>query len=731
MKFIFKYITILVLLLSISPIEKANATHIVGGEMSYRYLSNNLYELTFKIYRDCYNGIPYFDNPTYVYVFDGNNNYLGYLGLVQKIITGDTLPLFSPDSCRLPPNNICVEEKIMIDTVNLPYRKEGYIFAYQRCCRNGSILNIDIPGSSGATYTQNIMMDSSIAPINSSPYFKKFPPIFICNNVKLNFDHSAIDPDGDSLVYGLCTPYIGADTINPLPSPDINSPYNNYKIYSPPFDSVKFIPPYSLTNQLGGTEPMQIDPVTGLLTAKPSQIGQYVVGICVKEYRNGVLIGTHRRDFQFNVTDCREKPQAVIPEVIIQCRGDLSVAFKNLSRGAVDYLWNFGDPASNPLNTSIEKNPTHKFTALGTYYVTLISNPNLDCSDTAIAKVNVYNKITGANFDLIDACNNINIPLKDKSILSEGIPSAWKWTINFNPNDTLIKKDTSYLFNNIGTNYVKLKVTNENGCVDSITKSLEIFPSPQLFISGDTLICAGGSASLNAFGSDNYNWTPTSTLSCSTCPNTIATPLVNTKYIVSSTNSFNCIGKDSITVKIRPVQKPIAALETNTGRCVPALINMSGTYSNLDTLCFNVKNWKWEFGDGQTANTQSTSHVYTNAGTYEISLKFNDAEKVTKTITLLPLDSCAKGIYIPNVFTPNGDGNNEKVYLRGVNIRKADFRIFNRWGEEMFFTDNIHIGWDGYYKGQKLTPQVVVFVAKVTYWDGTTEQKEGNISLVE
>lgn len=891
MKFKNGLILIVFALFFFAKTEKIMATHIVGGELSYRFLSNDsngnfIYEITLKIYRDCFNGIPNFDNPTFLYVFDGQNNYLGYVPLIQKKITGDTLPLISPDSCRLPPTDICVEEKIMTDTIPLPYKKDGYLFAYQRCCRNNSILNIINPDIIGTTYTQHLMMDSTIAPINSSPYFKNFPPIFICNEVNLKFDHSAIDPDGDSLVYELCTPYNGADTLIPWPTPNII-------VYTPPFDTVKFKSPYNVNNQLGGSEAMKIDPVTGLLTAKPSQIGQYVVGICVKEFRNGVLLDIHRRDFQFNVTDCREKPQAVIPEVIVQCRGDLSVAFKNLSIGAVSYLWDFGDPSSTLLNTSTAKNPTHQFTALGTYTVTLISNPTLDCSDTAIAKVNVYNKITGADFDMSDHCLNTITMLHDKSVLSEGFPNKWKWTINLNPNDTLIKKDTSYYFTTLGTNYVKLKVTNENGCMDSITKPLEIFPIPfvkasgdtimcnddsaQLFANGadnylwtpsntltcsncpnplakppvdtkyfvnttnafncttkdsivvkvkpvknpkanftlkdlclgsltllkdqsiisvgtptywkwtidnnpkdtlinqdtrylfkklgphavklkvtnvygcadsisksleinpnpffnlfgDTLICPGTGAKLNAVGANNYSWTPTNTLSCSNCSNTISTPISNTTYVVNSTNQYNCSMKDSITVKIRPTLIPIPDLLVSTGRCVPATIDMKGFYSNIDSVCGNTKNWKWEFGDGQTSTHRDTSHTYTQAGTYLISLQFNNSEKVYKTITLLPVDSCGKRIFVPNVFTPNGDGTNEKVYLRGINIKKADFRIYNRWGEEMFQTNDISIGWDGTYKGQKLTPQVVVYTANVTYWDETTEKKEGNISLVE
>jgi gliding motility-associated-like protein len=74
---------------------------------------------------------------------------------------------------------------------------------------------------------------------------------------------------------------------------------------------------------------------------------------------------------------------------------------------------------------------------------------------------------------------------------------------------------------------------------------------------------------------------------------------------------------------------------------------------------------------------------------------------------------------------------NDIVYLRTINAKKILFRIYNRWGEEVFRTENLHTGWDGTYKGEKLTPQVFVFQADVTFYDDSRETKKGNITLVE
>lgn len=288
------YIAFLGLVFS-STIIRSNATHIIGGELYYDCLGGNTYRLTLKVYRDCNPLTAAYDDPAYISIWDGSATPT-FIDTVAIAFPGAViLPIISSDPCFIAPSGVCVEEAIYTTIVTLPASPSGYVFAYQRCCRNNSIINIITPGSQGTTYTEAVP-DTDLC--NNSPRYNNFPPIALCNNQPLVFDHSATDPDGDSLVYYICSPYNGAEF--GVAQPPITS--------APPFNLIPFQPPFTAINPITGTPPLAIDPVTGILTITPTQLGQFVVGICCDEYRGGVRIGTHTRDFQFNVTNCPPTP---------------------------------------------------------------------------------------------------------------------------------------------------------------------------------------------------------------------------------------------------------------------------------------------------------------------------------------------------------------------------------------------------------------------------------------
>ena len=321
---------IILFLICLFNYSNSFSTHIVGGELTYECLGNNDYRIKLKVYRDCYNGVPPFDNPAHVTIFNSNGNVLQTL---QLPFPGSiVLPPTVNNPCFTPPTNVCVEEAIYTQIVNLPPIAGGYTLAYQRCCRNNSILNIVDPGNAGTTYTAYIP-GSNVATCNSNPYFNYFPPIFLCAGVPLNFDHSATDINGDSLVYSLCDPYVGASATNPIPT----------TMSPPPYGYVTWNSPYSGSYPLSSSPALSIHPQTGLLTGTANMIGQWVVGVCVREYRNGVLLSENKRDFQFNVVNCPGLVVASIPGQQFFCDGFL-VNFSNTSYNASSYLWDFGVP---------------------------------------------------------------------------------------------------------------------------------------------------------------------------------------------------------------------------------------------------------------------------------------------------------------------------------------------------------------------------------------------------
>ncbi len=137
----------LISLVCILTLGHVRAAHIVGGELSYECLGDDNYEITLKLYRDCFSSGASFDNPAYIFVYNSSGI------LVQEVTIG--LPGFvviSPDvsdPCLIDPPMVCIEEAIYKQTVNLPTISGGYDLVYQRCCRNNTIANIISPESTG------------------------------------------------------------------------------------------------------------------------------------------------------------------------------------------------------------------------------------------------------------------------------------------------------------------------------------------------------------------------------------------------------------------------------------------------------------------------------------------------------------------------------------------------------------------------------------------------------
>jgi len=283
----------LILILSITFNIQSNANHLIGGELTYQCEGGNSYTIELSLYRDCDCSMcADFDDPASISIFDGNDNFL----------ISEQLNLTGRKQIRQNINNLCIESlpDICVEKalgykkrITLPPSDSGYNLVYQRCCRNNTIVNIDSPGDTGSTY-HTAVPTKSLATCNNSPVFNSLPPIAICAGYPFEFDHSATDLDGDSLVYELCTPFRGANPQDPQPS----------VASLPPYNPIIWETGFSASNPLIAKPELTLNTTTGQLSALPTAIGQYVVAVCVKEFRNGILLNTSIRDFQFNVIDC-------------------------------------------------------------------------------------------------------------------------------------------------------------------------------------------------------------------------------------------------------------------------------------------------------------------------------------------------------------------------------------------------------------------------------------------
>ncbi|MFT6998295.1 MAG: PKD repeat protein, partial [Cryomorphaceae bacterium] len=371
----------------------AKGEHIIGGEMYYECNTNGTYTFTMKLYRDCNSSGAPFDNPASFAVFNDANQFVDQISSTVQSIDNIDFDLDSP--CLNFPPNICVQEGTYQFTLSLDTDISSYQVVYQRCCRNQTIQNLENPGAQGLTIVSEVPQ-TNVAECNSSPSFNNFPPPVLCTFEQLVFDHSATDLDGDELVYSLCSPFIGGSQANPAPVPAGN----------PPYDLVQWSAAYTAVDPLDANPILSIDPVTGLLTGEPTVQGQFVVGVCVEEYRDGVLIGTNKRDFQFNVAQCDPVSEALIQEVSeAELCDDLSFNFSNLGNPNNEYVWTYGDPTTEN-DITIGYNGFYTFPDTGTYIVTLVSNPGVFCSDTTVIILPVFNETTIAIESFTFECIN-------------------------------------------------------------------------------------------------------------------------------------------------------------------------------------------------------------------------------------------------------------------------------------------------------------------------------------
>ena len=702
-----------------SALFRLSATHIVGGELTYRCLGNDSFEITLTVYRDCQTGVPWFDNPASIGIFDADWNLVKEEQIPWNPASNDTLPIILSNPCLTIPPNVCAHGTRYVGIVVLPFQPGGYHIVYQRCCRNQLIRNIIRPLATGITIIASISEDV-LTLCNNSPTFNQWPPVAICIHEPIDFDHSATDPDGDSLVYRLCTPLQGADSLHPVPQPPNPGPYD---------EVVWRDPPYNLTNVLGG-DPLTIDPMTGFMTGIPNTIGNFVVGVCVDEYRDGNLISTLRRDFQYNVSECG-KPYAAffVPEVICDT---LAVKFHNQSLQTNKYQWYF-DWGGDPGLASNVYSPVFVYPDTGTYTVALIAAPDDPCRDTTFHTIHLINSpfvidadvtypdcVTGPEFT-IDAFD------LSKDTLN-GITDI-KWELS-GPDNLVITADfadPSFILTKTGSYTLTLTTTSGSGC--SKTKTIPIVIPPRLIDASlkDLKICEGDTVPLYPNGNSAYTyaWSPSGFLSDTAIANPLAYPPATATYHVTVTNG-DCVADDSL--KVTVVTGPGALAVTASP---PAIL--PGGSSQLNAAASGANAFVWKpaatLSSANVSNPVATPDVTT---TYTVTAKTasgcDRSDTVTVVVRAVVCDE--PYVFLPTAFSPNDDGENDKLKLESAIVGEVYWVIFNRWGEKIFEAHSSDDAWDGTYLGKAQPAETYGYYLRVKCINGEEFEKKGNVTLL-
>ncbi|HET8574476.1 MAG TPA: PKD domain-containing protein [Edaphocola sp.] len=522
------------------------ASHMIGGDITYKCLGNDTFQITLTLFQDALTGqntAILLDNPAYYAIYtQGNNPVLVRQGSVAARSTDTIPPGFSNDCIsNFPATRL--RRQIFVFNVRLDPSNVGYYIVYQRCCRNATISNIVNPGNVGVTYLAEIPPFTAGECPNNSAVFNSLPPQIICVNNPFSYDFSATDPDGDSLSYELCEAHPGGGPDNARPTGTQISP--------PPYSSIQYLPPYTAAQPIPGTPPITIDPVTGMMSGTPSQTGRFIVTVCCHEWRNGTIINTLSRDVQFVITDCSKNVIADIPVLsdfpntyIVECDG-YTVHFINNSTGGNTYHWDFGVPGA----ISNQFEPSYTYPDTGTYKVKLVVNPGTTCTDSITRLVKVYPVFkAGFTYDG-KLCAGEPIRFTDTSFATFPPIISRQWNFGDGSAPSTVQNPTHVYAAPGGAKTVTLAAQTAIGCRDT-AKVVVPLGYLDVFAGNDTIIVKGYPFNLNGRGAQYYSWTPSTYLSD---PN-IADPSVSFpdtgkyEYVLTGSTEQGCVAKDSLTI---------------------------------------------------------------------------------------------------------------------------------------------------------------------------------------
>lgn len=714
------------------------AFHIIGGEITYRCLGDGQtgtknYAFRMQVYRDCAGLGAQFDSPAEIGVYRLVNGVYSFVN-AYNVNHGAVTLVPAPDNpCLIIPPNICVQTTTYdFNIPNLPVINGSYFIFWRRCCRNATINNIVDARNVGATFSVEITARAQEL-CNQSPTFRAFPPTVICAGEPLMFDHSATDIEGDQLVYEFCSPLEGGGPLGGQgPGSGNDRSCNGIRpdpaICPPPFVPVTFIAPtYSAVNPLGGNPQITIDPLTGMITGTPNLLGQFVVGVCVKEYRNGELLSVLQRDFQFNVSTCQISVEAAIQadttldgqRFVVNSCGNFTIDFFNESERQANistYLWEF-DLGGGNMSSSSTRHTSVTFPGLGSYQGTMVINRGLICSDTAEIFVNIYPEIVSDfEFDY-DTCFGAPVLFTDLSFTGSGQMTNWFW--DFGDGRSSVQRNPSHLYAIPGNHDVTLRVRDINRCEDARTKTISYFPVPPVIIVDPSTF--NGCVPATVFF-DNLSTPIDETYDIrwefgdgGTSNEISPTHTYTTEGLyslrVSITSPIGCFISADFDAWIQVKPSPQAGFFYS-----PEILNNFNRQVSFTDQSRDASGWQWTFGDESIAFVKNPVYMFRDTGLYSVTQIVFHENGCTDTATAL-LDVVPEVRYfLPNAFTPNFDANND-VY-RGVGvfpgIQEFEMSIWARWGERVFYTNDPLQGWNGRKNntGEDLPMGVYVCVVK-------------------
>jgi gliding motility-associated-like protein len=575
----------------------AMASHSMGADMTYECLGGNTYKITLSFYRDCF-GSPAPNNAT---VSVNSSSCSKNLSVTLTKIAGtgqEVTPACSSSVTTCSGGTFTgIQEWVYSGVITLPQQCSDWIFGYSLCCRNAAITTINSPSTN--TFYISSTLNNLVTPCNSSPTFSNRPVPFLCIGQQFCFNHGAYDVDGDSLVYSLISP---------------RQTYNT---------NVSYIAPYSASNPINSVPATSFNTVTGDICVTPQSMEVTVTAVLIKEYRNGVLIGSVERDLQLTVMNCSNHLPNLTgingtSNFTMNSCPNQPICFNILSSDTdagqqVTMTWNNSIPGAT-FNVTGGTNPTgtfcwtpaasdagrmHSFTVtvqdnacpyygsqtfsysifVGSLTAYLGPNPNITCAGTA----NLSPVVTGASG-----------------------PVTYLWSTG---------ATTSSISVPAGTYWVRV---DDGGCPASDTITVNTYAPPVAAMTVPVLNCSNvpvqftDNSTTTSGTITGWNWSfGDGTTSALQNPQHQYPSSANYNVQLIVTNTYGC--KDTVTNTVTTTGITTSEFTWNTA-CVNTPIQFT------DQTTGSPVTWSWNFGAGGTSTIQNPTHTFPSTGNYLVRL---------------------------------------------------------------------------------------------------------------
>ncbi|MCT4582713.1 MAG: gliding motility-associated C-terminal domain-containing protein [Flavobacteriales bacterium] len=682
----------------------AFATHLIGGNLGYEYVgqfgANYRYKIILTTYTNCdaTSNIPQPEGPNLtigIYGHDVQNDPLN--GGDKTWITDATITLV--DSNQIDPNlpgncpigsNVCIYKGVYEGFVDLPLNFNGYHVFYERCCRNGSIVNL-IPSESMAFHA---FIPSPLLP-NTSPVFTDDPVPFLCAGDTTTILNTAYDPDGDLLVFSFVTPYNGfANSNNPAPLP----PQPNLGWNIP---NVTYAGGYNMASPFGVGGYSYINGSTGLTSYYPPVTGDYVVAVEIKEYRNGNLIGVTRRDLQLLVLNCSANGTPSLSPSL----GSTSTQYTVTEGETLCFDFGYDDPEGDSVTLEVNG---QIFDPNSVNPPATVNSPvsGLDTVSTSFCWTTVCGQAQNLPYQFqVSATDNGCPPKANNNVFQITVNpvappdtiigpviicenSVQTYTTQTVPNTTynwsviggnIIANNGSSVdihWGSVGAGTVSLSATNQFGC-NSAPISLNVTKTsgPTVDAGIDVTICAGDTAQLSAsvIAANAYtsSWSPLGNVINGTTLNPSVYPQVTTDYVLTvNMGGGSCINTDTVRVI---VNQSVINAGQDTALCIGDTVQLGASGATSYNWSPNIA-----INDVAVSNPlvyPTTTQSYIVSGTDANGCFGSDT--VTVNVNSLPIVSAGEDVWVCPGGTAQLNATGGVTYAWSPNFNISDTTIAN------------------------------------------------------